>query len=277
MAEKFKLVAPVDGKCVDITEVPDDTFSAKVLGDGVAFIYDGDTVCAPCAGEVTMVAETNHAVAITSDGGMEILIHVGLDTVNLGGKGLEALVKAGQKVKIGTPLIRIDRAFMKTQNVNLITPLILTNGDDTAYELKSVGSAVKQGKDTVVTYDGIAEEESAPAAAQTSGGGKYDALVTTIIENVGGKDNVDGVTHCVTRLRFKLKDESKANTQVLQNTKGVMQVISTGGQYQVVVGPAVDEIYAVLIDKGGFNTVETAGNDADSDNNGEKQSIISRL
>ncbi len=277
MAEKCKLVAPVDGKCVDITEVPDDTFSGKVLGDGVAFIYDGNTVYAPCAGEITLVAETNHAVAITSDGGMEILIHVGIDTVNLGGKGLDALVKVGQTVKVGTPLIKIDRNYMKQQKVNLITPLILTNGDDMKYELKAVGTNVKKGQTTVVSYDGVETAESAPAAAAPAGGGgKYDALCATIIENVGGKDNVQGVTHCVTRLRFKLKDESRANTQVLSNTKGVMQVIQTGGQYQVVVGPAVDEIYKVLVDMGGFNTVEVASTEGEEDN-GEKQNIFSRF
>ncbi len=70
MAEKLTLVAPVTGKCVDITTVPDDTFSGKVLGDGIAFVYDGDTVCSPCDGVISLVAETNHAVGIHSDGGL---------------------------------------------------------------------------------------------------------------------------------------------------------------------------------------------------------------
>ncbi len=282
MAEKFQLVAPVDGKCIDITEVPDETFAGKVLGDGVAFVFDGDTVFAPCAGEITMVAETNHAAAIVSDGGMEILIHVGIDTVNLQGKGLEALVKVGDKVKIGTPLIKADRAFMKEQGVNLVTPLILTNGDDTSYELENVGNDVKQGESVVVSYDGIVEEESAPAAegaaaAPQGGGGKFDALCAAIIENVGGKDNVISVTHCVTRLRFKLKDESKANTPAMSGTKGVMQVISTGGQYQVVVGPQVDEIYKALCEMGGFSSAEPAAADAQQEDNGEKQGLFSRF
>lgn len=276
MAEKFTLVSPVNGKCVDLSQVPDDTFSGKVLGDGVAFVYDGDTVYSPCAGEVTLVAETKHAVAITSNGGMEILLHVGIDTVNLGGKGLEALVKVDQKVKVGTPLIRIDRAIMKKENVNLITPLILTNGDDMTYELKNISRNVKRGETAVVSYEGTTETASKPAAAAPSTGGrKYQQLCETIIENVGGKSNVLGVTHCVTRLRFKLQDESKANTEVLRNTKGVMKIIQTGGQYQVVIGPQVDEVYKDLVDIGGFSTVEvSSGETAD---NGEKQSIISRF
>ncbi len=281
MAEKCKLVAPVDGKCINITEVPDETFAGKVLGDGVAFTYEGDTVYAPCAGEISMVAETNHAVSIVSDGGLEILIHVGIDTVNLQGKGLEALVKVGQKVSVGTPLIKIDRAFMKEQNVNLVTPVILTNGDDTTYELENVGSDVKMGETTVVSYDPVPQEEAAGAEASeapAAGGGKFDQLCATIIQDVGGKDNVVNVTHCVTRLRFKLKDESLAKTDELSKTKGVMQVISTGGQYQVVVGPQVDEIYSVLCDMGGFTAAEAAASQGgEEEGEGEKQGIVSRF
>ncbi|MCD8050109.1 MAG: glucose PTS transporter subunit IIA [Clostridiales bacterium] len=276
MAEKLKLVAPVDGQCVDLAQVPDDTFSAKVLGDGVAFVYDGNTVYAPAAGEITLVAETNHAVAIHTTGGLDLLLHVGLDTVNLGGKGLEMLVKMGQQVKVGTPLIRIDRAFMKKQGVNLITPMVLTNGDEVNFTVTGVGSSVKQGQTTVVEYEAT-EEAAAPAAATVDTGSKYQKLCETIIENVGGKSNVISVTHCVTRLRFKLQDESKANTQVLTNTKGVIQVIQTGGQYQVVIGPQVDEVYKVLMEIGGFSAVDPGDVDQKKDDNGEKQGIVSRF
>ncbi|MCC8075914.1 MAG: glucose PTS transporter subunit IIA [Clostridiales bacterium] len=276
MAEKLKLVAPVDGQCVDLAQVPDDTFSAKVLGDGVAFVYDGNTVYAPAAGEITLVAETNHAVAIHTPGGLDLLLHVGLDTVNLGGKGLEMLVKMGQQVKVGTPLIRIDRAFMKKQGVNLITPMVLTNGDEVNFTITGVGSSVKQGQTTVVEYE-AAEEAAAAPAATVDTGSKYQKLCETIIENVGGKSNVISVTHCVTRLRFKLQDESKANTQVLTNTKGVIQVIQTGGQYQVVIGPQVDEVYKVLMEIGGFSAVDPGDVDQKKDDNGEKQGIVSRF
>ncbi len=276
MAEKLKLVAPVDGQCVDLAQVPDDTFSAKVLGDGVAFVYDGNTVYAPAAGEITLVAETNHAVAIHTTGGLDLLLHVGLDTVNLGGKGLEMLVKMGQQVKVGTPLIRIDRAFMKKQGVNLITPMVLTNGDEVNFTITGVGSSVKQGQTTVVEYEAT-EEAAAPAAATVDTGSKYQKLCETIIENVGGKSNVISVTHCVTRLRFKLQDEGKANTQVLTNTKGVIQVIQTGGQYQVVIGPQVDEVYKVLMEIGGFSAVDPGDVDQKKDESGEKQGVISRF
>ncbi len=267
MAEKLTLVAPVTGKCVDITTVPDDTFSGKVLGDGIAFVYDGDTVCSPCDGVISLVAETNHAVGIHSDGGLELLIHVGIDTVNLGGKGLKMLVNKDQKVKAGTPLIQIDRSFMQEQNVNLITPMILINGEEFEYTFAGIGTDVRKGVSIVADYKGetVKTQESASEAS----GLKYQTLCEAVIKNVGGKENVISVTHCVTRLRFALKDEKKADTEAMKATKGVMKVIETGGQYQVVIGPTVDEVYKDLCKIGGFSSGEAAAAAAQSE--GEKE------
>jgi PTS system beta-glucosides-specific IIC component len=81
---------------------------------------------------------------------------------------------------------------------------------------------------------------------------KYDGLARIIIQNVGGKSNVISLTHCITRLRFKLKDESKANTEILKNTEGIVTVMKSGGQYQVVIGNHVPDVYAVVCEIGGF-------------------------
>lgn len=89
--------------------------------------------------------------------------------------------------------------------------------------------------------------------------GKYTELSKVIIENVGGKDNVDSLTHCITRLRFKLKDESKANTEALKAADGVVTVMKSGGQYQVVIGNHVPDVYAEVAALGGFKTNSTGG------------------
>ena len=78
---------------------------------------------------------------------------------------------------------------------------------------------------------------------------KYDGLARIIIQNVGGKDNIISLAHCITRLRFKLKDESKANTDVLKSTDGIVTVMKSGGQYQVVIGNHVPDVYAVVCEK----------------------------
>lgn len=83
---------------------------------------------------------------------------------------------------------------------------------------------------------------------------KYEQLAKDIIENVGGKENVNSVVHCITRLRFKLKDEGKANTDVLKNMEGVVTVMKSGGQYQVVIGNHVPDVYKAVVEAGGFQT-----------------------
>lgn len=256
MSKYSILTAPVTGKCVDISTVPDEMFSSRAMGDGIAFVYDGDTVLAPCSGEISVVADTRHAVGMVSDEGLELLIHVGVDTVALNGKGFTALVQMGQKVSAGTPLLKLDRAFLDTQKVNLITSMVFTNEDELA-ELK-IGQTdrdVTAGKTTIVEYVGAKQPET---KKETEKKMKYQDLCETIIKNVGGKSNVVSVTHCVTRLRFKLQDISKANTEVLQKTKGVLQIIQSGGQYQVVVGPQVGEIYKDLCQLGGFSAEDSA-------------------
>ena len=95
---------------------------------------------------------------------------------------------------------------------------------------------------------------------------KYDGLARIIIQNVGGKANITSVAHCVTRLRFKLKDESQANDEVLEQTDGVLQVMHAGGQYQVVIGPHVTDVYDAVLAVGhlsGGGEVDLDGNPVD--------------
>ena len=95
---------------------------------------------------------------------------------------------------------------------------------------------------------------------------KYEQLAKDIILNVGGKENVNSLSHCVTRLRFKLKDESKANDEVLKKMDGIVTVMKSGGQYQVVIGNHVPDVYAVVCDLAGLG--------GDSQKNSESDSII---
>lgn len=102
----------------------------------------------------------------------------------------------------------------------------------------------------------------------------YEKLAKDIIQNVGGKENVKSVVHCITRLRFKLKDESKANTEVLKDMDGVVTVIKSGGQYQVVIGNHVPDVYKAVLAEGGFASERPV--DADEET-GEKQSLFNRF
>lgn len=146
------LVAPVDGQSVDLSEVPDKVFASGMMGPGAAFKYDGDTVTAPCAGKITLLPNTKHAFGITADNGAEILVHIGMDTVNLNGKEFEALAAVGDKVKAGDPIIKLDRAALEASGLNLITPVLVTNGSDYDVTIQPFGE-VKQGQTAAVQID----------------------------------------------------------------------------------------------------------------------------
>lgn len=131
VAKANTLVAPVSGKAMPLSEVPDPVFAEKLAGDGAAIMAEGDTVVAPADGEVTLIFKTKHAFAMTLENGLEILVHIGLETVSLDGEGFEQLVEQGTKVKAGTPLIKINREFILSKGLSLATPVLITNVDAT--------------------------------------------------------------------------------------------------------------------------------------------------
>ncbi|MFV0479037.1 MAG: PTS glucose transporter subunit IIA [Anaerorhabdus sp.] len=144
------ILAPVDGNCISIESVPDKVFASKMLGDGVAFDFTGDTIYAPCDGVIIMVAVTKHAVGLVAENGVEILIHIGLDTVTLAGDGFDVLVKVNERVKVGDPLVKIDRDLMDEKKINLITPLIITNGNEVESKINEDSRVVKRGETVMI-------------------------------------------------------------------------------------------------------------------------------
>ena len=125
--EIHSLKAPVSGKAVPITEVPDPVFAERLLGDGIGIWPDEGQAVAPADGVVTVAPEdSQHACGLRLANGMELLIHVGLDTVGLGGKGLELKVRAGQKVKAGDVLITFDSQVLKAEGCQDAVMLVVT-------------------------------------------------------------------------------------------------------------------------------------------------------
>lgn len=123
----LSLYAPMTGQMIEVNSIPDEVFASQMLGETVAFIPQDDYICAPCDGKITMIAHTFHAFGMVSDMGVEILIHIGLETVHFHGKGFEILVHEGERVKKGQMIMRIDRQFFKEKDVCLITPMVITN------------------------------------------------------------------------------------------------------------------------------------------------------
>ncbi|MBU3109587.1 PTS sugar transporter subunit IIA [Clostridium gasigenes] len=151
--DTLTFVAPVSGKAIPLSEVPDQVFAEKMAGDGLAILAEGDTFVAPADGELTLVFKTKHAFAMTLSNGIELLIHIGIDTVSLNGEGFEQLAEQGTQVKAGTPIIKIDRDFIISKGLSLITPVLITNVDIT----KSISAVetgnVIAGKTTVINFE----------------------------------------------------------------------------------------------------------------------------
>ncbi|OIJ13418.1 PTS glucose transporter subunit IICBA [Anaerobacillus alkalilacustris] len=120
-------ISPIEGKILPISEVPDQVFSQKMMGDGFAVLPNKGEVVAPVNAKVVNVFPTKHAIGLESDGGKEIIIHFGIDTVNLKGEGFEVLVKEGDIVKRGQLLMKVDLPYIEKHATSIITPVVFTN------------------------------------------------------------------------------------------------------------------------------------------------------
>ncbi len=122
--------APVDGQIVALEDVDDEVFSKKLVGDGVAIIPVSNIFTAPIDGTVTKIFSTNHAYSIKNTKDLEVMVHIGLDTVDLNGAGFERLVKEGDTVLCGDEIIRVDLNALKEHAKDIITPIIISDDSD---------------------------------------------------------------------------------------------------------------------------------------------------
>lgn len=136
------IVSPIKGSVISLKEVPDETFAQEVLGKGVAIIPEEGKVVAPVEGRIETLFDTMHAVGISSNSGVELLIHIGINTVELGGKFYKSHVKEGDLVKAGDTLITFDIEKIKKAGYSMVTPIIITNTDDYSEILQSASSNV---------------------------------------------------------------------------------------------------------------------------------------
>lgn len=247
MKNTINMLSPVSGVLVKITDVHDPMFSEKAMGDGFGVVPSDSNIVSPVSGEVVLVASTKHAIGIDTDDGLEVLVHMGVDTVEMDGEPFNVYVKEGDTIKAGQKLATMDIA--KVKNAGKVTDVIvaITN---TASILKEINVHVGNvdGGDSAATVSKFAKGEKEIPDTSNNKKVDFDALAKEIVKNVGGVSNVDNVIHCITRVRFYLKDESKANDEVIKNLNGVLDVAKAGGQYQVVIGPAVEDVFDAVVD-----------------------------
>ena len=149
MADSLLLVAPLSGIIYPLERVPDPVFAQKLVGDGVSIDPTDSCLRAPCAGEVIQVHAAAHAVTLRAAGGVEVLMHIGIDTVALKGNGFTPRVKAGDRVETGAPLIEFDLDQVATHAKSLLTQIVITNGD-TVSAMERASGQVKVGTDPLI-------------------------------------------------------------------------------------------------------------------------------
>ncbi len=266
-----EILAPITGQLIALSSVKDNVFSREVMGKGFAIIPTGQEIVAPVDGEV--IALQGHAFGIKQTNGLEVLTHVGLETVTLNGKPYSWSIKVGEMVHAGDVIGHVDLVQIAAANLDATTMVVMTNTDDVVEHVNILSqSTVNMGQSVAkVTLKKVHRTE---AASPT--GSQYEKLAADIIAGVGGKQNVVKVIHCITRLRFYLKNHELADDQGISQLNGVAGVnyAESLGQYQVVIGPAVTDVYDEVISQLGDGVADDSAKSNNNTDSASKNPII---
>src|SRR5258708_15334292 len=159
-----EIMAPFAGWCAALDEVPDEVFAGRMLGDGLAIDPPDGVVLAPCDGEILNLPASGHAVSIRTPHGFEVLITIGIDTVRLGGRGFNARVKTGARVRIGDELIRFDLDLVARAAKSLMTPIVVTS-DGAVLKHRRASGAIRAGE-VLFLIDGAAARQGSSLSSQ---------------------------------------------------------------------------------------------------------------
>ncbi len=148
--KEIQVYAPMTGEYVKIEDIPDPVFAQKMMGDGFGIRPTEGKVVSPITGVVDNVFPTKHAIGLKADNGLEVLVHIGLDTVQLNGEGFETLVNSGDTVKVGDPLVTFDVDCIDQHAKSIVSPVIITNTDQTvAIDIQQVAQ-LNKGETSVI-------------------------------------------------------------------------------------------------------------------------------
>lgn len=246
--KQLKLFAPVSGKTVAIENVPDPVFADKMVGDGISVDPTTSVLVAPCAGVVANIHSAHHALTISTPEGADVLMHIGLETVMLKGKGFNVKVHEGQSVETGTPLIEFDADFVAANAKSLLTEIVITNTDRVSNLQAEAGKEVRAGRDVVLIAD---LTEALPEHTKESTAERYPLQSaeswTITIPNVAGLHArptavlVNAAKKYAAEISLVRGDE-KAN---LKSIVGVMGLDVKKGDKVVIKASGVDAVEAL--------------------------------
>ena len=251
--QDIRIDSPLRGRLIPLSEVSDPAFAGGAMGRGAAIADPEGRVVSPVDGTVTVLFDTKHAIGIHTADGMDLLIHVGVDTVKLEGKHFTAHVAQGDTIKRGQLLLEFDPAAIRAEGYETTTPVLVTNAADYG-KITFVldGAEISSGGDEEPA-EGTAP--SAPEAASASAAEdidpnlpKEERVAKLIWKYVGGASNVRSAEHCATRLRLIVNDKSLIDEKAIENIDGVKGQFFAAAQYQIILGTGfVDKVYAAFI------------------------------
>ena len=239
------LLAPFDGWAAPLSEVPDPVFAERMMGDGVAIDPLGSVLTAPCDGEIILLHAALHAVTLRAGNGAEILMHIGLDTVALGGRGFTAHVAQGQKVKAGDKLISFDLDQLAQSARSLVTPILVTNGDGFVVEGRKENVRIGRGQELMT----VRHVSSAPLAAAGTGREIRRELVVPLAHGIHARPaaRLAGLAKNFTAEVAILSGEMRANAR---SPVALMKLGLTKGARVTILatGPDAEQAAAALAD-----------------------------
>ena len=266
--------SPIPGELIPLKEVKDPAFASGAMGAGVGVVPKSDAdnlgkVFAPFDAKVEVLFDTKHAIGLTGTKGQSMLIHVGIDTVNLKGEPFNNLVNQGDKVKKGDLLLTFDIDAIKKAGYDVTTPVLVTNAFDynkivikneTQQIIAQEGKkeTVKNTENAINNEDNNKNDVKDIKPVDTRVDDKYkdmskeEKVAHQILDNIGGKDNIRSVEHCATRLRLILNDKEKINDKAIEGIDGVKGQFFAAAQYQIILGTGfVNKVYDVIIKQTG--------------------------
>lgn len=236
--------SPAKGKLIELSQVSDAAFASGAMGRGAAVENPEGKIYSPVDGEITVFFETLHAVGIKADNGVELLIHVGIDTVNLKGQYFTAKAAQGDKIKKGQLLLEFDAEAIKKAGYQTVTPVLVTN----AFEYGDI-TVQLDGKKVVSKAEAAEDNASVVEDDMDYSGMSKEAVVAAkIVKLVGGMENIRSVEHCATRLRLIVNDKSQIQEKAIENIDGVKGQFFGAAQYQIILGTGfVNKVYAEVM------------------------------
>ena len=243
MAQNIKISSPLNGTLIPLNEIDDPVFASGAMGRGIAVKNPDGKVYSPFDGEITVFFPTKHAIGLKSNDGIELLIHVGMDTVKLNGEGFTSKAEAGDKVKRGQLLLEFDSNVIKKAGYQTTTPVVVTNHadfGDITFELNNQSITAKAPAEDAGSSAPVEKDED---DAQYDNLPDAERVAKLIMKYVGGPDNVRTAEHCATRLRLIVNDKSKIQEKKIENIDGVKGQFFAAQQYQIICGTGfVDKV-----------------------------------